>query len=393
MYGAIKMKRLTLLFLLVCASAITLAQTTPTPLSSFRIYHPNGQPATLADIVQAMREVEVVLIGEQHDDPTAHVLQATLLQLAYERYGKGLSQLSAEKLAELQALAAAPVAKTNNTFDAIAALVEAEAKRAELAALAAEHKPRPVVLAVEMFERDAQLALDEYLSGLIAEKNFREAARAWKNYESDYRPLVEFARTHGLAVVASNAPRRYVNRVSRFGPDALAALPTEAKRYLPPLPYATATAAYADKFRGVMNRPGAAAITLSGKEEEERKQRSARTLAAQSLWDATMAHSIAQSLQRQPDALVLHVNGRFHSEERMGISEHLARYRPNARTLIVTIISAPEAADKWMNFDAAKYGRHGDFVILTDPQIPRTYQAEESPRPKATASVEDTKHQ
>ena len=41
-----------------------------------------------------------------------------------------------------------------------------------------------------------------------------------------------------LPVVAANAPRRYVNLVGREGAAALERLSAEARRHLPPLPYA-----------------------------------------------------------------------------------------------------------------------------------------------------------
>ena len=61
---------------------------------------------------------------------------------------------------------------------------------------------------MEMFERDAQIVLDEYLNDLITEKKFLDDSRPWENYKTDYRPLVEFARVNKLNVIAANAPRR-----------------------------------------------------------------------------------------------------------------------------------------------------------------------------------------
>ena len=57
-------------------------------------------------------------------------------------------------------------------------------------------------------------------------------------------------------------------------------------------------------------------------------------LAAQNLRDVGMADAIAQHRAAEPDALVLHVTGSFHSEGGLGIPEHLARLRPDDRMLI-----------------------------------------------------------
>jgi uncharacterized iron-regulated protein len=92
-------------------------------------------------------------------------------------------------------------------------------------------------------------------------------------------------------------------------------------------------------------------------------------LDAQNLRDATMAYAIAEHLKRTPGAFVLHVNGRFHSEERLGVPEHLLRYRPGTRVLVVTIVADRSFPD----FDAATKARLGDFVILTDSRLPRSF--------------------
>src|SRR5262245_20616498 len=169
----------------------------------FRVYRPDGTQATLGEIADAMAGVDVVFVGEQHDDPTAHALEADILRLAWERHGQ-----------------------------------------------AGEY--RDVALSLEMIERDVQSVLDEYLAGLINEDHFLKSSRPWGNYKTDYRPMIEFAREHKLPVIAANAPGRYVNRVGRLGRLSLDALPKSAKASLPPLPYGDASSAYAAKFGEAM---------------------------------------------------------------------------------------------------------------------------------------------
>src|SRR4030042_5103706 len=65
-----------------------------------------------------------------------------------------------------------------------------------------------LVLALEMFERDVQDALNAYLEGTIPEDKFLELARPWPNYQEDYRPLIEFAKKKRIRVIAANVPRR-----------------------------------------------------------------------------------------------------------------------------------------------------------------------------------------
>ena len=75
----------------------------------------------------------------------------------------------------------------------------------------------PVILSLEMFERDVQPALDAYLAGTVPEEEFLKGARPWPRYATDYRALVEIARAHGWPVVAANVPRRIAADVAKSG--------------------------------------------------------------------------------------------------------------------------------------------------------------------------------
>ena len=273
----------------------------------FRVYRSDGSVADIESILKAARQNDVIFLGETHTDPVAHYLEKRL-------------------------------------FEGIA--------------------DDKTTLSLEMFESDVQYVLDEYLAGLIGEEHLIAAGRAWKAYKTDYRDLIEYAKAKKLPVVAANAPRRYVNRVSRLGRDSLGDLSAQAKATLPPLPYVEASADYAYKFTKLMEE---------ARKENEASKRPVpqgemnipRALAAQSLWDAGMAFSIAQHLTRQPDRRVVHVNGAFHTEQHLGIVEHLLRYRPGVKVIVVTMIPAK----KFPAFDAESMGGKGDFVIVTDQKM------------------------
>lgn len=55
---------------------------------------------------------------------------------------------------------------------------------------------------MEMFERDVQTVLDSYLAGNITEQVFLDSSRLWGNYQTDYRPIVEFAKANSQNVLA-----------------------------------------------------------------------------------------------------------------------------------------------------------------------------------------------
>jgi uncharacterized iron-regulated protein len=184
----------------------------PPPLvegRDFAVYTADGTATSLDRIVEAAGGVDVVFVGEEHNDPVTHRVQSRLFEQAFLAH-------------------------------------------------AAE---RAVVLSLEMFERDVQYVLDEYRAGLITEDHFLLSSRPWGNYDPDYRPMVEFAVAHDLEIVAANAPRRYVNRASRLGRASLDSLGPEARRYLPPLPYPMPSDAYQAEWDALM---GAAAQHMSG---------------------------------------------------------------------------------------------------------------------------------
>jgi uncharacterized iron-regulated protein len=279
-----------------------------------------------------------VFIGESHDDLTGHHLEMELLSRAFAAYGSEGSAVGAA---------------------------------------------RPVTLSLEMFERDVQYVVDEYLLDQITEDQFQKSSRPWPEYETDYRPLIEFVREHGLAVVAANAPRRYANRVTRLGRDALLDLSPRALETLPPLPYGEPSVAYGDQWRMVIvesieemkercpppempergEHPGAARPEMPMMSHGA----SSNPLQAQALWDAAMAFSISEHLMRRPDALVLHMVGSFHVERGTGTPEHLELYRPGASTMIVVIRPVEDIEQ----FDPERDGENEDFVILTDESLSR----------------------
>lgn len=271
----------------------------------YTIFDGKGNSKTMDELIEQAGNVQVVFLGEFHDDAVAHEIQLEIFKTIQQRFGSS----------------------------------------------------RRVALSLEMFERDVQPILDEYLAGLITENHLMSAARPWNNYKTDYRPLVEFAKENRLPVVAANAPRRYVNMVSRNGRPALNKLSKSAKRTLAPLPFAEASPAYAQKFNALM-----------GPNSAERMAGLVNILDSQSLWDATMAYAISRQL-RTRNSLVVHLNGGFHSEGRLGTPEHLEKYRKGVSYIVVTM----RYEDDFRNFDPAKHRDLGDFVILTDKSVPRSF--------------------
>jgi len=217
-----------------------------------------------------------------------------------------------------------------------------------------EKYPDKTALSMEMFETDCQNILDEYLAGFIREKNFTTEGRAWKNYK-DYRPLIEWAKDNKIPVVAANAPARYVNMTNRLGLTSLAQLNAISKTYLPPLPVDTATGEYYEKF-----------ITIMG---GHASMGGMQLFQAQNLWDATMGWSIARFAKSHKGHKIFQVNGSFHSEGKLGAAAQLAKYAPKLRILNI----ATFCDDNFANPDWSKLSKNGDYIILTDPVVAKTF--------------------
>lgn len=267
--------------------------------SHYKIYDVvNKKLIQLDDLVNSLKPMDVIFFGEEHNDSTAHHLQFEVFK----------------KLGQIQGAAYA--------------------------------------LSLEMFHTDVQPIMDEYLKGIISEKNFIKETRAWNNYK-DYKPLIEHAKLNQLPVIAANAATRYTNAVTRSGLESLANLPSSSKNYLAPLPIDTLTGPYYEKFTAL----------LGG------HMGSMKVYQSQNLWDATMAWSMANFKKKYKKYKILHLNGRFHSDEKLGTYAQLKKYAPKLKTTNIACFSA----DDFQQPNWEKYTHLGDYVILTDPQVKRSY--------------------
>lgn len=278
----------------------------------FRVYDGKGHSKSFAEVVAAMAKADAVLVGETHDDVVGHGVEDQIFMRGAQRVGAVGDQADGHRLA---------------------------------------------ILSMEMFERDVQYIVDEYLQDLITEDQFLKSSRPWDRYNTDYRPMVEFAKAHDLPVVAANAPRRYVNRVSRLGPASLDALSALAKSYLPALPYPGPSKEYTAQWNALM-------ADMMGGMQAPPSQPShdmSNALQAQALWDAAMGGAVADALNAHPGALVVHYAGSFHVQKYTGIPERVRDYRPG--TKILTVVMEPaEDIDGWTDDE---HKGLGDFVILT----------------------------
>ncbi|WP_090992246.1 ChaN family lipoprotein [Pedobacter insulae] len=289
--------RKTIIFVALLCPIITLAQDIA---RHYKVYDvKNDKTIAIDAIVSDLKNADVLFFGEEHNDSIGHYLETELFKKIAFAY------------------------------------------------------PNKAALTMEMFHSDIQLVINEYLKGIISEKNFIKEARAWNNYK-DYKAMVELAKANQLDVIGANAAARYSNAVTRSGLEILHQLPESSKQFLAPLPIDTATGRYYDKF----------IETLGG-----HSMGGMKVYQTQNFWDATMAWSIARYLKKNKSKKIFQVNGRFHSDEKLGTLAKLQRYAPKVKILNISCFSAED----FDNPDWSKYKHLGDYVIVTDPKVKRSF--------------------
>ena len=212
-------------------------------------------------------------------------------------------------------------------------------------------------LLLEFFERDQQLAIDDYVADLIDEDTFKErASRRASSYPDGHRDMLEATKEAGGVVIAANAPRRYVRLARIEGYDLLRSM-TPAQRAMFELPPTEGGPdAYRERFTEIMG--GMRSTDGSGKPQPGMGVMD--FLRAQLVWDATMADSVADALKagHKPVALVI---GRFHVAFDGATVEYVRRMRPGADVLTIVMV------DRWSDELADEDRGRGDIVIYAGP--------------------------
>ncbi|MBL0304852.1 MAG: ChaN family lipoprotein [Chitinophagaceae bacterium] len=261
---------------------------------AYILYNAKGQQITYKKMLKTLQQKDIVLFGEFHNNAIAHWLQLEV------------------------------------TKDCDAT--------------------RDLVLGAEMFEQDNQQALDLYLQGKITAKGLDSMARLWKNYPTDYAPLVNYAKENKIAFAATNIPRRYASLVSKGGFETLDTLSAQAKTWIAPLPIAyDAELPGYKKIKEMMAGHGGDNMPK-----------------AQASKDATMAHFILQYYQ--PGKLFIHYNGAFHSENYEGILWYLKKQQPELKYATITTVS-----QKDIHSLLAENKGKADFIICVDEDMTNTY--------------------
>jgi uncharacterized iron-regulated protein len=250
----IKLCALSLGLFLLCSSAAT-AQPTANPQPQ--------QTYTNQEILQQLVKAKVVYLGETHDSAEDHQAQLAIVR-------------------EMQ------------------------------------RQNRKIAIAMEMFQRPFQSAIDNYLAGKLTEEQLVEQTeydRRWRFPWESYAPILRFAKENQLPVLALNTPSEVTRKVARQGLESLTA---EEKKHIPPISeIRTDNAEYRQLLLEVFQQHQKAAQGNSTAFE--------RFLQAQVLWDETMAEKIAQFVKANPDYQVVVLAGKGHIIYGYGIPSRVER--------------------------------------------------------------------
>lgn len=262
--------------------------------SPYVLYNAKGKKLSYKKMIKVLKEKDIVLFGEYHNNAIAHWLQLEVT--------KDLKQ------------------------------------------------SRDLVLGAEMFEADNQEPLDLYLQGKLSAKGLDSNARLWKNYPTDYAPLVNFAKANKLAFAATNIPRKFASLVSKGGFEKLDSLSAKEKSWIAPLPIAyDAELLGYKKMLEMMGGHGGPNLPK-----------------AQAIKDATMSHFILKYFKT--GSLFVHYNGAYHSDNYEGILWYLKRQRPELRYATISTVSQKDIS----SLEVANKGK-ADFIICVDEDMTNTY--------------------
>lgn len=271
------------------------------PEAPYLIFDPHARTyVALSTAADELARADVVFFGEFHEDEAAHIAELDLMR--------------------------------------------------ELAA-----RRQRLILGLEMFERDVQEGLDDYLAGNLSEADFMGRTRPWPNYVEAYRPLVEFARQEGWPVYATNLPQPLASAIARGGLAALDQLPPDQRR-LAAAEADCSIGPYWDRFIGAIVETADSSGHMAGAADDPMFR---PMFEAQCSRDEAMAETIASIAGEGP--LVYHVNGAFHSDFRLGTVSRLMRRRPDLRVMVVSALPEEDREREIEDEDPSR----ADYFILT----------------------------
>lgn len=169
---------------------------------------------------------------------------------------------------------------------------------------------KTVAIGMEMFEESSQKTLDGWSAGKVTTNDFVRVYQSnWRNISYQfYGEIFSYARVNHIPIIALNAPREIVMKVSRQG---LSSLNSADKSMLPPDADAEVSDEYID-------------IIKSSYWAHGRNDHSFRHFCeAQMLRNRVMAHRIREYHTLHPDSVMVVIAGGGHVREKGGVPAEL----------------------------------------------------------------------
>ena len=246
----------------------------------------------------------------------------------------------------------------------------------------AQHK-QDAILTMEQFSQDKQSVLDQYLQDIhsMGEEVFTIKAKAWRNYRSDYRPLVLLAQSQNWPVIAANAPSSVVRCINRTGYPGKEQIPTELVQYAT-LPWQHTPTQ--KELKHIRATPYYQRFIQHLGKDADQDENNDRLFAAQTVWDASMAEAIMQALDKKKAQVLLHTVGSFHIEHQQGMVSYLTNRLNNElnNTKILTIAPVTGSIEKIL-----EQRDKADILLWVNP-LPIAYTAEEKEKYASFHQVE-----
>ena len=239
-----------------------------------------------------------------------------------------------------------------------------EDHRVQLEILKGMHRKNPsIILALEMFPRNAQPALDRYSAGITSEDELIAESRwatVW-GYSFDlYRDILEFARRERLRIAGLNAPNEIVSKIAQSGFESL----SHEERMEVARDFNLDDPANRERIRREYDQH----IRGSIRDFESFYE-------AQSAWEETMAETLADMiLALPPEAQVVVLLGKGHMTNRLGVPAMTFRRIAHTFTTIAPVpvnypysLFNPDIAEYIWVTDKAEMPHRGRLGILIRP--------------------------
>ncbi len=199
-------------------------------------------------------------------------------------------------------------------------------------------KNKNIVIGMEMFQKQFQKALDDYISGTTEEREFLKKSQYFKRWGFDYtlyREILLFAREYKIPVAALNISNEIVSKVFKEG---LLSLTADERKEIPPDMDISDTA-YKARLKELF---------------EGHRNSESRNFdffyEAQVLWDESMAHNLIEFMRENAGRQAVVIAGMGHLAFGSGIPKRAQRLNGEDYLIIINDADVENGISDFMLF-------------------------------------------